>query len=230
MLVLGIDTATAATSVGLFDDAGLQAVAEHVDARHHAEVLPTLVRAVLTDAGTTTQSLDAIACGVGPGPFTGLRVGIAFARSLAQGLGIPVVGVCSLDALAATVAGPVTTFIRVRRAEYAWAAYDEEGHRIAGPLISREDDLPTAGATVGDGEQFDVLQRPSGSSIAAIAHRRLALGEAVPSDAVWPEDGAQGSGELTARALARWGTAGLELLPALPLYLRRPDAVPTAER
>ena len=232
MLILGIDTSTAATSVGLVADAGALASAEHVDARHHAEVLPRLVRAVLDESGVGVDDLDMIGCGAGPGPFTGLRVGITFARAMAQALQIPVVGVCSLDALATEVADgtEMTALVRVRRAEFAWASYDTEGRRTAGPLVSRDVELAPRGTTVGDDARFDIERRPSGAGVAALVHSRLTAGEAIPTDREWPEDPAEGDGAQTADALTQLSSAGQVLLPALPLYLRRPDAVPTAER
>lgn len=232
MRVLGIDTATAATCVGIDGD-DCRSASEHVDARRHAEVLPRLVREVLHGAGLTPDQLDAIACGVGPGPFTGLRVGVAFARTLGQALGVPVVGVCSLDALAATsgVDGPVTALIRVRRAEHAWATYANGVHlqRTAGPLIANDADLSVEGIRVGDSPDFDIECHPSGLVVASIARERLLAGESAPAEITWPEDSAHGTGDVTAQAMAAMQASGHVLLPALPLYLRRPDAVPAGE-
>ncbi len=236
MLVLGIDTSTAVTSVGLVDDAATLGAAAHTDARRHAEVLPGLVRGVLAEAGVAPRDVSVVACGVGPGPFTGLRVGITFARAMAQALGVPVVGVCSLDALAAEVRTahgdpqPITALIRVRRAEHAWATYDVDGRRTAGPLVSRDGDLPHVGLRVGDSDGFDVRCSPSGAAVAAIARDRLRAGEAEPVDVTWPEDAAEGSGIPTADLLAARAEVGQILLPAIPLYLRRPDAIPTDQR
>jgi tRNA threonylcarbamoyladenosine biosynthesis protein TsaB len=240
VLVLGIDTSTAVTSVGLVDDGVVRGAAAHADARRHAEVLPGLVRSVLFDAGLIPADLSLVACGVGPGPFTGLRVGVTFARAMAQALGVPAVGVCSLDALAVNEADRVraagvdaesiTALIRVRRGEHAWATYDSYGRRTAGPLVSRDETLPSVGRRVGDSDEFDVQGTPAGTAVAALARDRLRAGEVIPADVAWPEDAAQGTGAPTADLLAARNDAGQVLLPALPLYLRRPDAVPTDQR
>jgi len=232
VLVLGIDTSTAATSVGLVNDDGVLASRAHVDARRHAEVLPGLVRSVLAEASATPRDLAVVGCGVGPGPFTGLRVGITFGRAMAQALSIPVVGVCSLDALAASVADgePFTVRIRVRRAEHAWATYDGDGVRTTGPLVSRDDDGRAVGRTVGDCADVDSERRPSGTDVASLVRARLALGERPPAELLLPEDEAAGSGSPTAEVLTRLRHADRVLLPAVPLYLRRPDAIPTAQR
>ncbi|MFM8350620.1 MAG: tRNA (adenosine(37)-N6)-threonylcarbamoyltransferase complex dimerization subunit type 1 TsaB, partial [Actinomycetales bacterium] len=96
-VVLALDTASAVTSVALVS-AGTVVEQSHADPRGHAEVVIPLVRAVLTKSATTLPEI--IACGVGPGPYTGLRVGIATARALALSWSVPLVGVCSLDAVA----------------------------------------------------------------------------------------------------------------------------------
>ena len=101
MPVLALDTATALTTVAVVSSSGeVLAEASHLDARRHAEVLPRLVREVLSAAGTPPAQLDLIAVGVGPGPFTGLRVGVTFARATAHALGIPAVGAMTLDVIA----------------------------------------------------------------------------------------------------------------------------------
>jgi tRNA threonylcarbamoyl adenosine modification protein YeaZ len=105
VLLLAFDTATAAVTVALHD--GESVIAEHteVDARRHGELLAPAIGRVLARTGRERRDLTGVAVGVGPGPFTGLRVGLVTARSLGDALGIPVHGVCSLDILAAAVAG-----------------------------------------------------------------------------------------------------------------------------
>jgi tRNA threonylcarbamoyl adenosine modification protein YeaZ len=98
VLVLALDTSTALTTVALVASGGdVLAESSHLDARRHAEMLPRLVRDVLASSGSTPADLGLLAVGVGPGPFTGLRVGVAFARAAAHARGIPVVGAMSLD-------------------------------------------------------------------------------------------------------------------------------------
>lgn len=225
MLVLGIDTATAVTTVAVARGCVL-AQAEHRDARRHAEVLPRLVRAVLAEADVEPRDLDLVAVGVGPGPFTGLRVGVMFARATAHALAIPVVGVMSLDVIARAHSGELTVATRSRRVEVAWATYDSGGRRTAGPLILSDAGYPRVGRVIGDVDGVDDVAYPSAAVLCDIVRDRLAAGERIPYDVAWPEDTARGTGAPAARILLERADEGSLLLPALPLYLRRPDAVP----
>ena len=229
MLVLALDTSTALTTVALVASGGdVLAESSHLDARRHAEMLPRLVRDVLASSGSTPADLGLLAVGVGPGPFTGLRVGVAFARAAAHAREIPVVGAMSLDGIARArqQEGPFTVVTRSRRVEVAWAAYDGSGRRIDGPLIQPDPGYPRRGLVVGDVEGVDVVARPCASDLAVLVQERIASGEALPDDREWPEDAADGSGVPTASLLADLALQERWLLPALPLYLRRPDAVP----
>lgn len=229
MLVLALDTSTALTTVALVASGGdVLAESSHLDARRHAEVLPQLVRDVLASSGATPADLGLLAVGVGPGPFTGLRVGVAFARAAAHAQGIAIVGAMSLDvtARAQQRGGPFTVVTRSRRVEVAWAAYDGSRRRIDGPLIQPDPGYPRRGLVVGDVEGVDVVARPSASDLAVLVQERIASGESLPDDREWPEDAADGSGVPTASLLADLASQDRWLLPALPLYLRRPDAVP----
>ena len=231
MLVLAIDTATALTTVAVSREHGeVLATAEHLDPRRHAEALPRLVRQVLAQAGVAPRELDVIAAGVGPGPFTGLRVGVTFARATAHALGIPVVGAMTLDVIARghreSADAGLTVVTRSRRVEVAWATYDADTRRLDGPLILSAADYPRIGRTIGDAEGVDELVYPAAAVLADLVGARLLAGEPLPDDRSWPEDASQGSGSPTARLLADLAATGRWLLPALPLYLRRPDAVP----
>jgi tRNA threonylcarbamoyl adenosine modification protein YeaZ len=113
-VLLAFDTATPFVTVALHDggpDGGQSLVAERRSEQRmkHGEQLAPLIDAVLTDAGLVRQDLTAIAVGVGPGPFTGLRVGLVTARTLAFVLEIPVYGVCSLDVIALEAASGAAT-------------------------------------------------------------------------------------------------------------------------
>ncbi|MFT3969443.1 MAG: tRNA (adenosine(37)-N6)-threonylcarbamoyltransferase complex dimerization subunit type 1 TsaB [Micropruina sp.] len=194
---LGIDTSTD-VRVGLAGGAGVLAARAVTDSRAHAEQLMPLVNAVLAEAGRTLADVGLIVVGVGPGPFTGLRVGVVTAQTLACALGVPVRGVCSLDAVAAghVAAGrPDGEFLAVsdaRRREVYWARYAADGRRIDGPAVSPASELPEL-PVVGPGAA-------------------LAGGTASPLD-----------GGVLALAGPDLPDAGLS-----PLYLRRPDAtVPT---
>ena len=147
-LTLGIDTSTV-VCVGLAD--GDRVLASEVvgDTRAHAEALMPLVTRVLARAGAEPAALTAIAVGVGPGPFTGLRVGVVAATTMAEVLGLPVRGVCGLDVLAAQAveggfvgSGDFLVATDARRGELYWARYDRAGVRASGPSVGKPDTLP----------------------------------------------------------------------------------------
>ena len=247
MPVLALDTATALTTVAVLaaewpggpaqpplSGCTVLAQSAHRDARRHAEVLPPLVREVLRASGIAPADLDLVSVGVGPGPFTGLRVGVAFARATAHALGIPVVGAMSLDVIARGRADgrarAFTVVTRSRRVEVAWAAYEATApgslRRVEGPLIQPDPGYPRHGLVVGDVDGVDEVDRPAAADLGRLVIERLAAGEPLPGAREWPEDASDGSGAPTAAILASLAEQGRWLLPALPLYLRRPDAVP----
>lgn len=201
-MLLAFDTATPAVTVALHD--GERVVASHlsVDAMRHGELLAPGITAVLDEAWVPRQDVTAIAVGVGPGPFTGLRVGLVTARTLAAALEIPVYGVCTLDVLAAeavdtgTVDGPFLVATDARRKEVYWAFYDAEGQRVDGPHVSKPAEVATERPVVGRGA--------------------LLYPEAFPNPAgpEYPSAGVLAGIVTDERA---------ELLDPEPLYLRRPD-------
>ena len=145
-MLLAIDT-SAGTSVAIVDrDAGVLAEASESDTRRHAEVIGTMIQAVLRDSGVAVTDLSGVAVGMGPGPFTGLRVGIAAARAFAFGAGKPVVPVVSHDAVAfgtfsTGTTGPLLVVTDARRREVYWSSYsgfDPEGLPIrdSGPGLA----------------------------------------------------------------------------------------------
>ncbi|MGY1842539.1 tRNA (adenosine(37)-N6)-threonylcarbamoyltransferase complex dimerization subunit type 1 TsaB [Modestobacter sp. SYSU DS0875] len=156
MLVLALDTATPTLVVGLARWSGegpgagpAEVLAERAVAsgNRHAELLTPAVREVLAEAGVTRADLDAVVTGLGPGPFTGLRVGIVTAAAFGDALGLPVHGVCSLDAVGEGARSVVTD---ARRKEVHWATYDAAGTRLAGPGVDRPEDAPVTDPVVGD--------------------------------------------------------------------------------
>lgn len=136
MLVLGFDTAAGAVSAALHDGHQVVAAAFTVDARLDAELLTPMIAKVMADAGAARGDLTAVAVGVGPGPYTGLRIGVMTARVLGSVLDIPVYGVCSLDVIAAAVATQDAEFLvatDARRREVYWARYAAADTTAAGP-------------------------------------------------------------------------------------------------
>lgn len=213
MLILAIDTSAVASAALVTDDAPESVLASFAteDTRSHAEVLAPGIHAMLESAGVSGQDIDALVVGVGPGPFTGLRSGIATARTLAFVWGKPLHGLVSLDAMALEVAestAAVSEFLVVtdaRRKEVYWARYSLDGGQLPvlkdGPHVSFASDLPDLPAFgAGAGLYADVLQ----------AHPDFA-GE--QPDALY----------LGQFALARL-ESGHTLLDSTPLYLRESDA------
>jgi tRNA threonylcarbamoyl adenosine modification protein YeaZ len=143
--ILAIDTATPAVTAGIVKLDGVVVLAERVtvDARAHAEQLTPNVLAALADAGLTVDDLDAVVVGCGPGPFTGLRVGMATAAAYGHALGIPVHGVCSLDAIGIDTVGDALVVTDARRREVYWARY-RDGVRVDGPAVNSPADVPGA--------------------------------------------------------------------------------------
>jgi tRNA threonylcarbamoyl adenosine modification protein YeaZ len=144
-LILAIDTATPAVTAGVVRLDGVEVLAERitVDARGHAERLTPNVLGALDDAGVTVNDLNAVVVGCGPGPFTGLRVGMATAAAYGHALDIPVHGVCSLDAIGVDTTGDALVVTDARRREVYWARY-RDGVRVAGPAVNAPADVPGA--------------------------------------------------------------------------------------
>ena len=142
--VLAIDTSTAQTSVALIQDGEVLFKKSHNDPLAHGEVLPKLVAQALA----VNKQIDLIAVGMGPGPFTGLRVGIAFAQSYALAAQIDWVGVCSLDAMAAGInQSEFIVSTDARRKERFWARY-KDGVRITQPAVSKASELEKFGLSI----------------------------------------------------------------------------------
>ena len=149
MLVLGLDTSTPACGVvlGEVDEADSVrelACREIIDPRRHGELLAPLITEVLDAADVTTRQLGAIVVGLGPGPYTSLRVGIVTAAALSDALGIAAYGVCSLDGVVPRGSrGVITAATDARRREVYWARY-RDGERVAGPAVSLPAELAGA--------------------------------------------------------------------------------------
>ncbi|GAA1455846.1 tRNA (adenosine(37)-N6)-threonylcarbamoyltransferase complex dimerization subunit type 1 TsaB [Williamsia maris] len=217
MLVLAVDTSTPTVTTGVGEVTPDRAVVlraeRRVDTpRGHAEILTTLILECLTEAGVARSDLDAVVVGAGPGPFTGLRVGMATAAAFADALAIPLQGVCSLDAIRSDAgAGRVLVVTDARRREVYWALYGPDG-RMAGPAVDTPADLigrlrgETVDLIVGSTSHTALFGEPTDDSISAPTTTGLV---AAARDAL--ESGAAPE-------------------PVVPLYLRRPDAVELKDR
>ncbi|MFM6852268.1 MAG: tRNA (adenosine(37)-N6)-threonylcarbamoyltransferase complex dimerization subunit type 1 TsaB [Terrabacter sp.] len=228
MLLLAIDTSTTAITVGLHDGSSVVAEETTLDARAHAEHLAPGIEAALASVGAAPHDVTDVVVGIGPGPFTGLRVGIVTGRTFAFALGLPVRGITSLDALAHQAwadgrRGDLLVATDARRKEVYAAAYalvDAGAVRTTEPEVSRAADLPPALRGLpcaGRGPSLYAEALPhgvgpldvSGGALADLAMRRLAAAGA--------DSGAEG---------LQWVEPGRGFDGLEPLYLRRPDAAP----
>jgi tRNA threonylcarbamoyl adenosine modification protein YeaZ len=210
-VLLAFDTATPAVTVALADGDRVLAQQTAIDARRGGELLAVSIEKVLAAAGAQASDIGMVVAGVGPGPYTGLRVGLVTAAVLGSALGVPVRGVCTLDVIAADAAGGAGREFLVatdaRRREVYWARYSPAGERLSGPGVAAPAVLGAGLPVAGEGghaypgllgDPIDP-RYPSAATLALLAAQRLAGGDC--------------------------------LLPPEPLYLRRPDArVPAAPK
>lgn len=201
---LAIDSSTPRLVVGLVRDRS-EVIAKRLidDARRHNESLVPAVLQCLDEAGLEFDNLDRVTCGCGPGPFTGLRVGMATAAALADARGIELRGVCSLDATAQDPqlrAASALVISDARRREVYFAAYRSDGSRALGPDVARPAELPRADI---DPLEVEVVSAPESVELPEwlAPTRRVAI---PPS----PE-----------------GLCAAPEVTFEPIYLRRPDAV-----
>ncbi len=206
-LILAIDTATPAVTAGVVRRHGAECavLAEQVtvDAHAHAERLTPNVLAALADAALAMADLDAVVVGCGPGPFTGLRAGMATAAAYGHALSIPVHGVCSLDAIGVRTTGDTLVVTDARRREVYWACY-RDGVRTDGPAVS-------APADVDAGQARAVAGSPE----------HAALFDLPRCEPVYPTPAG------LVAAVYDWSDYPA---PLVALYLRRPDAQPLVAR
>lgn len=200
-LVAGVGEVAVAESAASTDAPGARLLAEMVEStRAHNERLVPACQKVLAEAGATFSDVDAIVVGCGPGPFTGLRVGMATASAFGQALGVPVYGVVTHDAVATQLGGgSVLVVTDARRREVYWAHY-VDGRRVAGPAVCAPGALPVS--------RVDVLSVPE--------H----LAPQVEVDA-----GARTYAAPRTLGLLAAADFGAPAGPLVPHYLRRPDAV-----
>jgi tRNA threonylcarbamoyladenosine biosynthesis protein TsaB len=239
VLLLALDTSGTGVGVAVHDGVSVLAEVAVAGARKHAEQLMPAVVTALAQAGVDRSQLTDLVVGVGPGPFTGLRVGLVTAQVVSATLGLPLHGVCSLDAIAEALvategvvaeavaaAGHRERFLvatDARRREVYWAGYEvTDGpwpwRRLDGPHVSAPVDVPV---TV-DGVRRVVLG-PGAMQYPDV------LGPIMDAAGVGVHVGALAT--IAARALlAGEGVAEGRLVEPQPWYLRRPDAVPSSTR
>ncbi|MGI8577060.1 MAG: tRNA (adenosine(37)-N6)-threonylcarbamoyltransferase complex dimerization subunit type 1 TsaB [Nocardioidaceae bacterium] len=209
-MLLAFDTATPAVTVALHDGTSVLAESTVVGGLRHAELLAPGIARVLAAAALAPNDLTEIAVGVGPGPFTGLRVGIVTARTMSAVLGIPVVGVCTLDAVAAAAEaegdildGGFLVATDARRKEVYWARYSSPVKRLTDPAVDKPAAIATSMPVAGRGPVLYPDEFPH---------------------AIAPE-------HPSATNIARLVAAGqCDLFEPEPLYLRRPDVAQPGPR
>lgn len=206
MLLLAFDTATVSVSVALHDGSRVLAEDHSEGSMAHGEQLSPSIERVLAQAGRTPADLTDIAVGVGPGPYTGLRVGVVTALTLGHTLGLKTHGICSLDALGFAAHNELKlehdfiVAIDARRKEVYWSRFNGAGRRVSEPAVDRPDVVASLGLPV------------------------VGRGGSIHSDKL---DWLEGPMDPKASDLAALVASNeVEILPLEPLYLRRPDAVP----
>lgn len=202
MIILAIDTCLFACSAAVVEDGVVRAARVEPMSRGHQERLAPLVAEVMAQAGVAFDRLDRIAVTVGPGSFTGLRVGLAFAKGLSAALGIPAVGVGSLEALAQPHNGRVFAVLDAKRGQVYLQAFAD------GVAVSAPDALPIETAAARLAELAPDLLVGTGAAL---------LADMRPSARVMAIDHADPAA-VAALAAAR------APIPPRPLYLRAPDA------
>lgn len=206
MIVLGLDTCLNACSVAVVDGGRVLAHRSEVMARGHQERLAPMAQAVMADAGLPFAALGRIGVTVGPGSFTGLRVGVAFAKGLASALGLPAVPVGALEALAAEGGeGLVAAAIDARRDQVYLQAFD------AGRPLMAPDALPLGQAAA------RIVELAMGRPLTLVGSGAPLLADAAPAARVLTPEGCD------ARKVAELAAARAPA-PLKPLYLRAPDA------
>ncbi|WP_293907601.1 tRNA (adenosine(37)-N6)-threonylcarbamoyltransferase complex dimerization subunit type 1 TsaB [Phenylobacterium sp.] len=204
-MVLGLDTCLNACSVAVLDGARVLAFASETMARGHQERLAPMAQAVMVEAGLPFNRLRRIGATVGPGSFTGLRVGVAFAKGLASALSIPAVGVGSLEALATEAQGLVAAVLDARREQVYLQVFE------AGAPLMAPDVLPLGVAAA------RLAELARGRPLTLVGSGAPLLADATPDAAILIPDGCD------ARQVARLAAARAPT-PIHPLYLRAPDA------
>ena len=201
MNVLAIDTSVG-VSVAILRSNGELTQSQAVDHGMQGELTAELISQVVADSGIEISEITDVVVGVGPGPFTGLRVGLVTAAVFAHARNIPIHGICSLDAIAFDYAKPCVVVTDARRKELYWARYEDK--RIGEPQVSKPEDL--------------LAQFPDSEFVG-------------PGAQLYPDFISGKVSELKAGSLAKlFATGTAQLVDVSPMYLRKPDAVEPTTR
>jgi tRNA threonylcarbamoyladenosine biosynthesis protein TsaB len=220
MMLLALSTSTPRASVALVEQGRVLVELTYEDPRGHAERIFTLIDDALAAAARSRSDLDLVACDIGPGSFTGVRIAVASAKGVALGLGVPLFGVVSLEAMAAHARSLsseptlVATAIDAKKDELYVALYDG-AEAVLPPSHLPRADVAARLAELAAGRPFvSVVDAPAFADFGGpAAARKLVL----PPSAEWV-------GRIAA---ARFQPAGLpDLAEVVPLYVRAPDAIP----
>ncbi len=227
MIVLGVSTSSARGTVAVAQDGAILARVAYDGGTSHAERLFAAIDAALASAGVTRAALGAVACDVGPGSFTGVRVGVSACQGIALGLGLPAVGIGSLEAMACAardegIDRPVLALLDAKKGEVFAATYAASGEALWGPLhAARERADEVAAEAAGVSAEAVVVGVIAESLRCFAAPRR--------GDALDLPDAAAVAREACARLAASQDLAPFDAARLEPLYVRAPDAKPTAE-
>jgi tRNA threonylcarbamoyladenosine biosynthesis protein TsaB len=223
-MILVIETAVEHVGVAIGDYTGLRAHSMLASDRRHAESLTPMIEFVLSQASITVNELSAIAVDVGPGLFTGMRVGMAAAQSMAWALEIPVVPLCSLDVLAMNANfsdGVVAASLDARRGEVYWALYRMHGvsgdpQRLTEPVVATPEDMAVHLADRGE----DIVCVGSGFDRHAELFDNAPWAQLMGSASAFPS--AVHGLTLAVHRIASDSTSDAYSIE--PMYLRAPDA------
>lgn len=223
MRILALETSTEYCSVALWQDGVVSERCERVGQKH-SEVLMPMLDGMLRDAGFRIQDMDGIAFGAGPGSFTGVRIACGVAQGLALGADLPVVGVCTLQALAQSSGRDrVIAALDARMAEVYHAAYERRNgkwHTVCEPSLCLPQDIPPVEGSdwFGSGSGFlahgEQLRAHYAKNLAGVDEQSVPQAAAIA--------------QLAAPLFA--GGRGMDAAQALPLYLRDKVALKTSER
>ena len=227
MIILAIDTVTDAVSVAIANGKKLLASAHVSSNRRHVELLAPIIESICKQADISLREIDVVSVDVGPGLFTGMRVGIATAKTISQALDVPIVGISSLDVLARSVSTTervVLATIDARRGELYWAMYRNDNStcvEVKSPVVGTVNDCIV-----------DLVDRGQATLIVGNGALRYqtAMAQSLEETGLSIEWASEQLAQPSANVLAliaveralleKWQTAG-ELQA---LYLRAPDA------